>query len=403
MAKYANQRTITVHSSSGGKRATDGSYGIITKKELQTACYVLEDERNSTPVLLFIALAMNQDGYPYGFSPAALESEYGISKKRWREAFKVLKNKGYLQDDGKNHYTFDSYPVQYRNISFIDGEQAQEESTDIEQPVPVDDENDSAVLPPTDIGTPTGIGTAADVHRVLPPTGIGTAADGYSNITNNTYTLQDNTDMDNGSESVYPEEIIDDRKDASTVSFESKRDSLLDEIKKDRRDAFTVSMESERDSLLDEIKKEFGFWDETAMEVENARTRSHTVLSKHVSELERVLKKLRGKREDKKRMDRYSYTTAIKKTMPQGDDWKTIGLQYYIELALDAWKKEYREKHNGRDCPPTWAVWLNGWNEELQKPNYVVAMGTLPLEVIAKQHHILDGIPKEYFESLKKR
>ena len=102
------------------------------------------------------------------------------------------------------------------------------------------------------------------------------------------------------------------------------------------------------------------------------------------------------------RMYRNSYAAAIKKTMPQGDDWKTIALRYNIELALDAWKNEYREKHNGRDCPPTWAVWLNGWNEELQKPNYVIAMGALPVGVINKQRHILDGIPKEYFESLRK-
>lgn len=382
MAKYANQNTVTVHSSSGGKRAADGAYGIITKKELQAACYVLDDKRNSTPVLLSIVLAMNQDGYPYDFSPAALEKEYGISKKRWREAFKVLKSKGYLRDDGKNHYTFDSYPVQYRNIGFIDREQAQEDGTDIVQPVPVDDENDSDVL------SPTGIGTVADVHRVLPPTGIDTAADVHSNITNNTHTLQNNTS-----------DMVSNPEENSFVRSADKDCSLDTQL----------PIEVKRNNLLDDIRKEFGHLEniETRiMDVEYRVNRNRcdglNKATRYVIELEKLLHKLQDEELRILNHTRWSYQAAIKRTMPQGTDWGVLGIQYNIQLTLDEFKRQYRE-NTGHKIPPTWGVWINGWNEELQKPNFLVATWVLPSSVISKQQHILDGIPKEYFESLKKK
>lgn len=87
MAKYPNQNTIKICSSSGTHSVITKSYGIITQTELQTAYRVLDDRRNGTPIMLFTALAVNQDGYQLDFSPAELEHRFGVAADRWRKAF----------------------------------------------------------------------------------------------------------------------------------------------------------------------------------------------------------------------------------------------------------------------------------------------------------------------------
>ncbi len=94
VAYYPNQKTITIRSSSGKKGRMHDPYGIITQKEFKIATHILDDPRNGTPLALYLALALNQNGYQFDFSPAEFEREYGIAADRWRNAIKVLITKG---------------------------------------------------------------------------------------------------------------------------------------------------------------------------------------------------------------------------------------------------------------------------------------------------------------------
>lgn len=130
MAKYPNQRTIKIISSSGRKKdEIDTPCGIITRQEEQIAFRILDDKRNTTPIMLFLHLALNKNGYIFDFSPAQLQEQFGISADRWRYAFNTLVKKGYLvqENNQKNNYIFYSLPTQYKNITFCDGIEIEKE------------------------------------------------------------------------------------------------------------------------------------------------------------------------------------------------------------------------------------------------------------------------------------
>ena len=101
------------------------------------------------------------------------------------------------------------------------------------------------------------------------------------------------------------------------------------------------------------------------------------------------------------RFFRNEYSLAIKRTSaPRSGKWADIITSDKINRIIDSYTKAYKESHNGRDMPWYYGVWINGWNEELQKPNFIISTSIMPLDVIAKQKHCLDGIPDEYYKTL---
>ena len=74
--------------------------------------------------------------------------------------------------------------------------------------------------------------------------------------------------------------------------------------------------------------------------------------------------------------------------------------QAKINLILDRYIAEHEEVRH--ICGEKYGIWINGWNEEMQEPNVILAFHSLPLEVLMKQKHNIDGIPKEYYIRKKK-
>lgn len=375
MHKYPNQRTIVIHSSSGQKEVKR-PYGLITKKELQTAYYVLDDRRNGTPIMLYFVLSTNQDGFQFDFSPAALEAEYGIAADRWRKAFGVLVKKKYLTDTGKNKYIFHSYPKEYQNISFVHAEDLSRANTPADEDIPADEvrvaeETEGAIPPPTVEDTP------ADRVILPPSTGEDTPADRDRNNKNNIYIINDNTDNNS---SIPNEKIID------TIS----------------------ALEAEQNSILEDIYSSFGLWENIGQRINAAKAKAkHTgerkdLLDRQIKELKKLNEKLKSDRKYNMQKARYEYIRAIKMTRPRCDNLQGILECTRVDKILESFEKKYKDTHNGRGWPWTWGVWIDGWNEELQEPNFCISFNFKPLSAIKKQRHNLNGIPEWYFDTLRK-
>lgn len=147
--------------------------------------------------------ALHQDTYKFGFSPAALENELGISKDRCRKAFNKLVEAGYLVRDNpdSNGYTFYQLPPQYEGINFDADSDSNTDNNNLSlsPDIPVS----AGISPPTGVDTPTGgdrytcpqrEGVPADKDRLSPSTGIEILQDNTSN--NTTYITDDNTEVD---------------------------------------------------------------------------------------------------------------------------------------------------------------------------------------------------------------
>ncbi len=362
MAKHPNQFTITVESSSG-KRKVDKPYGVITEKELVAAFHVLG--QYNTAVALFIALAVNKDGYVFDFSPQALQNKYGISVKRWTEARKALEKHGYLVPDGKHRFKFYSLPPHLRNVTFLSADQS-----------PADGGIEA-------LQSPADGGIIPHERGYNPPqTEVSSPVDGGSN----NKTIQNNI---NNTDLEIPKE--------NNLSGSADSVSVLENDQS--------ALGTERDAFLDAIKESFGEWDGIDMEIMAAESKSkrhgrtgRAALVALIDELKKLYQRLNERRSFNMHDFKREYRAAINKTMPRDDrDYMRVW------LILNKFEQEYKDAHNGRGWPWTWGVWVNGWNEELQEPNFTVSMFALPPSVIAKQRHNLEGIPKEYYKTLGKK
>ena len=381
MAKHPNQYHITVRSSSGKKKNDlEKPYGIITEREFITATHILGQDRDGTALALFVALATNQDGYPFDFSPQAYENRYGISVKRWSRARQTLERYGYLVNTGNNNLTFYSLPPQYRNVSFLSGAHVPTDGESVSSQSPVDGGITERQSPVdggiTEQQSPVDGSIIPRSWGDDPPlTDVSSPVDGGSNNKTIQYN-KNNTGPDCLNEKIIP--VLE--------------NDLCD-------------LESERDMLLDSIRESFGEWEDTGSDIMSAYSKStmhgrkgRAALAAYIDELKKVFKRLTERRSFNMNKTKREYRAAINATMP-GDTVEYMK----VKLILDKFEQGYKAAHNGRGWPWTWGVWVNGWNEELQEPNFTVSMFALPPSVIANQRHNLEGIPKEYFKTLGKK
>lgn len=347
IAKFSNQRTVTITSSSGRKENDiDKPYGVITRKEELIAFRILDDKRNTTPIMLFIHLTLNQNGYKFDFSPAELQKLYGVSSDRWRNAFGTLVKKGYLVPDSSknNHYIFYSLPEQYKNITILDNE------TEIKS-------------------------SPADEDRVSPPTSIGYPYRQVEDIpadkeSNNKNIINSNIDIINNDIS------------------ETHLDSLNSPEQSDN-----LCLDNEKEKLLDVFNTEFGHIEDSCLEligIESKVKRKNYRIEYHIKLIEELIERMRNKRRNRKARVITEYKDAVKSTLP-----KDTVQRAKINLILDRCIAEYSDRKIFDD---SYGVWINGWNEEMQEPNLVVALYPMPLSVLKKQRHNLDGIPSSYYK-----
>lgn len=104
MAKYANQKHITIH-----KEACDSNniYATINRKAMNAAF------KNLKPAAaeLWVYFASNQNNYEFDLSQKAVENEIGMKKDQYDGAIKQLIEKGYLVcESGKTVFGFYEIP-----------------------------------------------------------------------------------------------------------------------------------------------------------------------------------------------------------------------------------------------------------------------------------------------------
>lgn len=97
MAKYANQKTITIHK---GKNL--GVFCQVPKEALYSAARIL----SHGAFKLWLYFASNADNYTFDFSFAHADQNLNISKSTRTRAMNELQELGYLIDKGSNHYDF---------------------------------------------------------------------------------------------------------------------------------------------------------------------------------------------------------------------------------------------------------------------------------------------------------
>lgn len=307
---------------------------------------------------------MNQNGKPLDFSPADLERRYRISRDRWRSAFSKLVDKGYLvPESGKNYrYTFYSLPERYKGLTIID------ESTDC----PKDNQTCCiGDIRPTPEAIPVERDMSTDKDRVSPPTGIGyprregevIPADKDSNNKDNKDILKDIKDFQSSNEAIICKYPID--------------EELL----------------SEKENIANTILEEFANNEDCAfriMDVEKQANHGRCNIREHIRMLRDLLNEMRNKRTLERDNLRYNYKRAVDSTMPKDT------IEYMkTKLILDRYTTDHKDfAQRIRD---NYGMWVDGWNDELQEPNMIVALYPLPESVIAKQKHSIIGIPKEYY------
>lgn len=97
MAKYANQKTITIHK---GKNL--GVFCQVPKEALYSAARNL----SYGAFKLWLYFASNADNYTFDFSFAHAYQNLDISKSTRTRAINELQELRYLIDRGNNHYDF---------------------------------------------------------------------------------------------------------------------------------------------------------------------------------------------------------------------------------------------------------------------------------------------------------
>lgn len=350
-------------------------YGIVTRREQQIAYLMLDDKRNATPIMLYFHFALNQTGKALDFSPADLENRYRISRDRWRSAFSKLVEKGYLvPEKGKKYrYTFYSLPEKYKTITLIDESAdcpANEDTHNIEHQEQAASTAPEAI--PTDRGIPT------DRDRVSAPTGIGYPRREGEGIPAD----RDSNNKDN-------KDIINNNKGfadiSSNINNHPEDKELIEELNTLKSDMWEAygHLENFPFKMLD-------------IESRTHSNRAHYDIKEHISMLKKLGEDMIKKRRQRNSFARNDYLRAVSATMPK-DSLKNAK----INLILDRYIAEHKEFPFGL-CREKYGIWVNGWNEERQEPNVIVALHLLPLEVLMKQKHNIDGIPKEYYIRKKK-
>lgn len=238
----------------------------------------------------------------------------------------------------------------------MDTDRCVDEGITADMDIPVDEEKVSL---PTRIGygCPQGEGIPADTDR-------------NNTLYNNNNTLN-NTVTDTDSISNYPEE----KEDYS-------------------------SLENERDILINEFCSEFGYLEDSTLELITAekkaeRGSSSGIVQRHIKFLRKTIEKWRKAKEHRMSSWLSEYRRAVKATMP-----KDTMLSVKVNLILDRYINEHdSEAYPIKKWRKLYGVWLNGWNGDLKEPNVFVAMNYLPLDVVAKQRHNIEDIPPEYWKT----
>lgn len=315
--------------------------------------------------MLYFHFALNQNGKPLDFSPADLERRYSISRDRWRSAFSKLVDKGFLvPESGKSYrYTFYSMPERYKGLTLIDGSAHYPE---MEQSLCL--KNDS----PTPEAVPVERDILSDKDRVSPPTeigypcreGEGIPADRESNNKNNKDILKDIKDYRPSNE-------------ANTCNCPIDEELML----------------GEKEEITNTILEEFGNIENSTfriLDVEKQANHGLYNVKEHIRMLKELLDAMRKKRTFERSVLLDNYRRAIDSTMPKD------GLEHIkVKLILDRYIADHKDfAQRIRD---NYGMWVDGWNDELQEPNMIVALYPLPESVIAKQKHSIIGIPKEYY------
>ncbi len=108
---FPNQRIVTIH-----RYDRKGSATIYTHFENDSLRNALKrlSGKKAGAMNLWLVFSMNRDGYTLPMSITILKDEYGITKDSYLRAWSVLQEEGFLQETGKNHYSFDEYPEGHR-------------------------------------------------------------------------------------------------------------------------------------------------------------------------------------------------------------------------------------------------------------------------------------------------
>lgn len=327
--------------------------------------------------MLFFHFALNQRGKPLDFSPADLEQRYGISRDRWRAAFSRLVQKGYLvQDEKKKYqYTFYSLPDKYKGITVLDDGEDHPENKDTSD-LGIEHGEQATVTMSEPI--PSDKDMYSDRDRVSPPTDIGYPYRQGEGIP----TDKDSNNKDN-------KDIL---KDIKESSYQSNQDSISIYPKDEE------SLLCEKEELANDILTEFGHLDGASYEIYNIEqkaksNRARYSIHDHVKELRSLLESMRKKRAVERSALLNNYRLAINATLPKD------GLELVkVKLILDRYAVDHFSSNDfTQRIRDNYGMWINGWNDELQEPNMIIALYPLPESVIVKQKHNIEGIPKEYY------
>ena len=85
------------------------------------------------------------------------------------------------------------------------------------------------------------------------------------------------------------------------------------------------------------------------------------------------------------------YDKAIQQTLPT-DTIEQMKVKLIIKKYLNT---------NKMKIPEDYGLWIDGWNGEVQEPNIIISLFTQPYEIIKRQRHKIEGIPKEYYAKPK--
>lgn len=364
----ANQLIIEI---SPYDKHTEKPYGIITQREQIWAGRLLNDKTASH--ILYYYMATNNSGYKFALSPTAIYNQYGVTEKQYHTAIKKLKEVGYLvqKKQGSNIWQFMRVPEKYKSIDILPFEPIRKSKSPSKRTDQVLTEHsqraDSLSVEDTAC-IPRGQTVSPQRENRVPP--------------EDREILQD---------IIYNTNNIDD------VSYNISNYP-------DREKVNDTPLENERDILINEFNSEFGHLDNSSLELISAEGRatmrgnSAGRLQRHINFLRKAIEKMKNQRESRNKKCISEYQRAIKNTMP-----KDSMAQIKIKLILD----RYINEHNCEIYPikkwrELYGVWLNGWNKELHEPKVTVAMYCLPLHIVAKQRHNIEGIPEEYWKKITK-
>lgn len=355
----ANQLIIEI---SPYDKHTEKPYGIITQREQIWAGRLLNDK--TAAHILYYYMATNNSGYTFALSPTAIYNQYGVTGKQYHTAIKKLKEVGYLvqKRQGSNIWQFMRVPEKYKSIEIL----------------PFEPEKKNK-------GTQPCASKGIDEVQTIYPQ----RAD-YIPVEGEAYTPKGQTVSPQRENHVPPE----DREILQDIIYNTNN---IDDVSCGEK-VNDTPLEKERDNLIQEFNNEFGHIEDSPLElmsVEAKARRNGYKLNNHIKLLKAVIEKMRDKREKRNKQYISEYQSALKATMPRD----TLA-QIKINLILD----RYINEHNSEAYPikkwrGLYGVWLNGWNKELHEPKVTVAMYCLPLHIVAKQRHNIEGIPEEYWKN----